>query len=79
MRCHDCQKVLAGVAFLKRAEYRTQEDESVKIFGVNMPDGPLAKAEGRLLMVKDSKCYWAEEKRVRRARAGTPAPAAQAG
>jgi hypothetical protein len=67
------------VEWSKRAEYRRQPDGTVKVFGVNMPDGPLSEARGELVAAKHSKCYWIDAKRAKRSEASAAAPAAQAG
>ena len=50
----------------KRVEYHRQPDESVKVFGYQMPDGPLSAATGPLVKVIHSKHYWAERKAANR-------------
>jgi hypothetical protein len=37
-----------------------------KVYGENMPDGPLKQAAGTLVEVRHQKCHWVVAKRVRR-------------
>jgi hypothetical protein len=62
-----------GVAWAKHVECRLVDGEE-KIFGKDMPDGPLSSACGELVWAKDSKCYWIDKKHAQRS--GTPAAAA---
>lgn len=71
MRCNPCQQpIRPGAEERKRVEWHVVFNEArgneVRVFGENMPDGPLSQATGRLLKVAHSKCYWAEWKRVNR-------------
>ncbi len=66
MKCHECIRDISRGDMPKRAEFRRQPDKSIKVFGINMPDGPLEKARGPLVKVLHSKCYWVVTKRVRR-------------
>ena len=47
-----------GAEEQKRAEYHRQPDGTVKVFGYQMPDGPLSAATGPLVKVIHSKHYW---------------------
>jgi hypothetical protein len=67
MKCSDCHRPLSGMEAQRRAEYRRQDDGTVKVFGRGMPDGPLAAAVGQLVGVKHCGCYWAAVKREQRA------------
>lgn len=51
-------------------EYR-QSDGSTKIYGFQMPDGPVSKAEGQLIRALHAKCHWIERKREHRGDAVT--------
>lgn len=67
MRCATCKReIRRGVEEQKRVEYHRQDDGSVKIFGYQMPDGPLSAATGPLVRVIHSKHYWADTKDERR-------------
>jgi hypothetical protein len=67
LRCAICKRqIRRGIEEQKRVEYRLQPDGSEKIFGHQMPDGPLAKATGSLIKVIHSVHYWAETKAARR-------------
>lgn len=67
MKCQVCKRdIRNGAEEAKRVEYREQPDGSVRVFGYQMPDGPLADATGRLVRVIHSKHYWAEAKAERR-------------
>jgi hypothetical protein len=70
IRCHDCQRVIPpGVMWSKRIECRLLNGIE-QVFGVNITGFPLSKAAGLpLVWIKHSKCYWAAEKRERRASA----------
>lgn len=68
VRCHDCGTPIApGVMWAKRIEARFLNGAE-QVFGVNITGSPLSKAVGLpLVWIKHSKCYWATEKRERRA------------
>lgn len=71
MRCALCKlPVRRGAEEHKRVEYHQMPDQTVKVFGWQMPDGPLAAASGQLIKVLHSKCYWAAVKAERRGRYG---------
>jgi hypothetical protein len=66
MRCAVCKRqIRRGVEEQKRVEYRMVDGET-RIFGYQMPDGPLAEAHGPLVKVIHSVHYWAEVKAARR-------------
>lgn len=67
MKCWLCHRPVSGAEARRRAEYRTQLDGSVKVFGPGMPGGPLAAAAGQLAKVAHNGCYWAAVKKDRRA------------
>jgi hypothetical protein len=48
-------------------EYRRQPDRTVKVFGVQMPDGKLSEATGILVKAVHSKCYWIARRQEERA------------
>lgn len=50
----------------KRVEHHRAPDGSLRIYGINMPDGQLDQVIGPLVKVLHSKCYWIITKRVRR-------------
>lgn len=63
MKCQVCRRdIRRGAEEQKRVEYRRQPDGSVKVYGYQMPDGPLSAATGPLVKVIHSKHYWAESK-----------------
>ncbi len=67
MRCAVCKRqIRRGVEEQKRVEYRLQKDKTVKIFGYQMPDGPLTAASGPLVRVIHSVHYWEQVKAERR-------------
>ena len=67
MRCAECKREFRrGAEEAKRVEYRRQPDGSVKVFGHQMPDGPLSEATGVLERAIHSKHYWAGVKAERR-------------
>lgn len=66
MKCNYCVRDIGRGDMPKRVEYRRAPDKSLRIYGVNMPDGPLEKATGPLVKALHSKCYWIITKRVRR-------------
>lgn len=67
MKCSICHKPLAaGQDARRRAEFRRQPDDSIKVFGKGMPDGELAAATGQLVQVQHNGCYWAAVKREQR-------------
>lgn len=66
-RCFSCQGVIRpGMEMAKRVEFWQQPDTTVKVFGENMPDGPLSAATGTLVRIQHQKEYWAQTKRGRR-------------
>ena len=68
MKCAGCLKsVGGGEQGRRRAEHWRQGDGSVKVFGIGMPDGPLAAATGQLVKVEHNGCYWARVKKEQRA------------
>ena len=72
MRCRFCQRaILPGQEQRKRVQFHRQDDGTVKVFGVNMPDGPLDSATGRVEFLAHSRCYWADKKRPLRQAADT--------
>lgn len=67
MRCNVCKRpIRRGVEEQKRVEYRQGPDGSIRIFGYQMPDGPLQEAHGPLVKVIHSIHYWQEVKEERR-------------
>lgn len=67
MTCSVCKRpIRRGVEEQKRVQYHRQADGEVKIFGYQMPDGPLSEATGPLVRVEHSKHYWARVKDERR-------------
>lgn len=63
MKCAECRRdIRRGAEEQKRVEYRLQGDGTEKVFGYQMPDGPLDVATGRLVRVIHSKHYWANLK-----------------
>lgn len=67
MKCGDClQEIKRGLEERKRVEFHRQPDESVKVFGVNMPDGSLEQAIGKLIRAEHQKCYWAHKNKETR-------------
>lgn len=67
MKCAVCKRdIRRGMEEQKRVEYRQQGDGTVKVFGYQMPDGPLSAVTGRLVRVIHSKHYWAELKMAQR-------------
>lgn len=63
MKCGVCRRdIRRGAEEQKRVEYHRQADGTVKVFGYQMPDGPLAAATGPLVKVIHSKHYWAAVK-----------------
>lgn len=67
VKCADCKlEIRRGAEEHKRVEFRLMPDKSIKIFGWQMPDGPLTAAFGPLVKVLHSKCYWAGVKAKRR-------------
>jgi hypothetical protein len=67
MRCAICKRpIRRGVEEQKRVEYRLGGDGKLRIFGYQMPDGPLAEAYGQLTKVTHSVHYWAGVKAARR-------------
>jgi len=71
MRCASCHRNIAAGAEAQKmvVEYR-QPDDSIKIFGYQMPDGPLSAATGRLVRGLHSKCFWVSKKREAKGDAG---------
>ena len=68
MKCSDCRKPIAsGADSARRAEYRLQPGDRLRVFGHGMPDGELADAVGQLVAVKHNGCYHAARKREQRA------------
>lgn len=66
MKCFICRKPISGgEQARRRAEYR-QVGDAVKVFGMGMPDGPLALASGQLVKVAHNGCYHAARKREQR-------------
>jgi hypothetical protein len=66
MKCATCKRqIRRGVEEQKRVEYR-QTPDGIKIFGYQMPAGPLNEAYGPLVKVIHSVHYWAEVKAERR-------------
>jgi hypothetical protein len=61
--CHRELKTKGDVA--KRAEFRELNGE-LKVFGHQMPAGPLSKAGGQLRYVMHNRCYWIAAKNERR-------------
>ncbi len=72
MKCNYCLRDISSGDMPKRVEYRRVPDAKpgaakvFRIYGINMPDGPLERATGPLVKVLHSKCYWVVTKRVRR-------------
>ncbi len=66
MKCFICSRDIGRGDMPKRVEYHRAPDKSLRIYGVNMPDGLLDKAAGPLVKAAHSKCYWVITKRVRR-------------
>lgn len=67
MRCAECKLLIRrGVEEQKRVEYHLMPDGSVKVFGYQMPDGPLSAATGTLVKVIHSRHYWANTKAASR-------------
>jgi hypothetical protein len=67
MKCAECKRdIRRGVEEAKRVEYRRQPDQTVKVFGYQMPDGSLEAATGILVKVIHSKHYWAQHKAQQR-------------
>jgi hypothetical protein len=67
MRCQVCKRqIRRGVEEQKRVQYHLQPDGSEKIFGYQMPDGPLTSATGPLVRVMHSIHYWADVKNASR-------------
>lgn len=63
MKCAVCKRPFRrGVEQAKRVEYWLQPDGTTKVFGFQMPDGPLAAATGQLVRVIHSLHYWQEHK-----------------
>lgn len=66
MKCAVCKRdIRRGVEEQKRVEYH-QVGDVIKVFGYQMPDGPLSAATGPLVKVIHSIHYWAETKADRR-------------
>jgi hypothetical protein len=66
VKCAQCKRdIRRGEEERKRVEYRMVGGE-VRVFGYQMPDGPLADATGHLVKVIHSKHYWANLKDERR-------------
>jgi hypothetical protein len=62
--CFFCTRVIRGADLNHRAEWRRADDGTVKVYGEDAPDGPLTKAQGRLVKVCHKKCFHAECKRL---------------
>lgn len=73
MKCIDCRRsIAAGIEAQRMVCEYLQADGTVKIFGLQMSDGPLSQATGRLLTGHHNRCYWAATKRrAREAAQGT--------
>ncbi len=64
MKCGECRRSIAAGIEAKRmiCEY-LQSDGTTKVFGLQMPDGPLTQATGQLTRGWHNRCYWALRKR----------------
>jgi len=72
VKCCDCKRnIAAGVAAAKMVVEYLQADGTVKVFGFQMPDGPLTAATGSLLHGHHAKCYHMVRKRQARGDAVT--------
>lgn len=67
MKCNVCKRNIASGAEAQKmiVEY-TQSDDTVAVFGYQMPHGPLTAATGRLLRGYHHKCFWLIRKREHR-------------
>lgn len=72
MKCRSCKRNIAAGAEATKliVEYR-QPDGTTKVFGYQMPDGPLAKATGQIVAGWHGKCFWVVRKREQRGDAVT--------
>ncbi len=66
MKCGICKRdIRRGVEQAKRVEYHLVDGEE-KVFGHQMPDGPLSAATGPLVRVIHSIHYWQQFKQGNR-------------
>jgi hypothetical protein len=67
MKCIECRSTIAsGIQAQRMICAYLQDDETTKLFGHQMPDGPIAAATGRLLHGWHNHCFHAQRKRQAR-------------
>jgi len=72
VKCHSCKgTIAAGAEAQKMAIEYTQPDGAVKVYGYQMPGGPLVNATGVLLRAWHHKCWHVTRKREARGDART--------
>jgi hypothetical protein len=73
-----CRRSILGPDIARRAQVH-RDGTGLKVFGRGMPDGPLEAAEGLLVEVYHSKCWYSHIKRERILAARSADPSGQPG
>lgn len=67
MKCEECRRsVAAGIEAQRMVAEYLQDDGTAKLFGHQMPGGPIAKATGRLVNGWHNRCFHARRRRQAR-------------
>lgn len=67
MKCTSClRNIAAGAEAQKMIVEYQQADDTVRVHGFMMPDGPISTATGAMLRGWHSRCYWVAKKREAR-------------